>query len=425
MTVVAMDVSAGPVGGVDEALVRQLAARARAEGLKLTGEGGLLARLTKVVFESALEGEMDDHLGYGKHDPAGRNGGNSRNGTRSKTIVTEAGPVEIEVPRDRESTFEPVIVAKRQRRLSSIDDLVISLSAKGLTHGEISAHLTEIYGADVSKQTISTITDRVVEGMAAWQSRPLDPVYPVIFIDAVNVKIRDGSVANRPIYVALAVTVEGTRDILGLWAGEHGDGEGAKYWMRVLSEIKNRGTKDCLIVVCDGLKGLPEAITTVWPKTIVQTCVVHLLRNSFKYASKKDWAAIAKDLRLVYTAPSEQAALDAFAEFSEKWEKRYPAIIRLWTNAWAEFVPFLRFDQEIRKIICTTNAIESINARIRRAVNARGHFPTEAAALKCVFLAVMSLDPTGKGQQRWSNRWKAALNAFEITFDGRLSAGRT
>jgi transposase-like protein len=420
-----MDVSAGPVGGVDEALVRQLAARARAEGLKLTGEGGLLARLTKVVFESALEGEMDDHLGYGKHDPAGRNGGNSRNGTRSKTIVTEAGPVEIEVPRDRESTFEPVIVAKRQRRLSSIDDLVISLSAKGLTHGEISAHLTEIYGADVSKQTISTITDRVVEGMAAWQSRPLDPVYPVIFIDAVNVKIRDGSVANRPIYVALAVTVEGTRDILGLWAGEHGDGEGAKYWMRVLSEIKNRGTKDCLIVVCDGLKGLPEAITTVWPKTIVQTCVVHLLRNSFKYASKKDWAAIAKDLRLVYTAPSEQAALDAFAEFSEKWEKRYPAIIRLWTNAWAEFVPFLRFDQEIRKIICTTNAIESINARIRRAVNARGHFPTEAAALKCVFLAVMSLDPTGKGQQRWSNRWKAALNAFEITFDGRLSAGRT
>jgi len=425
VTVVAMDVSAGPVGGVDEALVRQLAARARAEGLKLTGEGGLLARLTKVVFESALEGEMDDHLGYGKHDPAGRNGGNSRNGTRSKTIVTEAGPVEIEVPRDRESTFEPVIVAKRQRRLSSIDDLVISLSAKGLTHGEISAHLTEIYGADVSKQTISTITDRVVEGMAAWQSRPLDPVYPVIFIDAVNVKIRDGSVANRPIYVALAVTVEGTRDILGLWAGEHGDGEGAKYWMRVLSEIKNRGTKDCLIVVCDGLKGLPEAITTVWPKTIVQTCVVHLLRNSFKYASKKDWAAIAKDLRLVYTAPSEQAALDAFAEFSEKWEKRYPAIIRLWTNAWAEFVPFLRFDQEIRKIICTTNAIESINARIRRAVNARGHFPTEAAALKCVFLAVMSLDPTGKGQQRWSNRWKAALNAFEITFDGRLSAGRT
>jgi putative transposase len=284
--------------------------------------------------------------------------------------------------------------------------------------------------------------------MAAWQNRPLDPVYPVIFIDCVNVKIRDGNVANRPIYVALAVTVEGHRDILGLWAcgpvglwacgpvglwacgpvglwaGEHGDGEGAKYWMRVLSEIKNRGTQDCLIIVCDGLKGLPEAIAAVWPQTIVQTCIVHLLRNSFKYASKKDWSAIAADLKPVYTAPSESAALDAFAEFSEKGEKKYPAIIRLWTNAWAEFVPFLQFDQEIRTIICTTNAIESINARIRRAVNARGHFPTETAALKCVYLAIMSLDPTGTGQRRWSNRWKAALNAFEITFDGRLSATR-
>jgi putative transposase len=268
------------------------------------------------------------------------------------------------------------------------------------------------------------LTDRVLEGMTAWQSRPLDPVYPVIFIDCVNVKIRDGNVANRPIYVALAVTVEGHRDILGLWAGEHGDGEGAKYWMRVLAEIKNRGTQDCLIVVCDGLKGLPEAIGAVWPQTIVQTCIVHLLRNSFKYASRKDFSAIAADLKLVYTAPSESAALDAFAEFSEKWEKKYPAIIRLWTAAWAEFVPFLQFDQEIRTIICTTNAIESINARIRRAVNARGHFPTEAAALKCVYLAIMSLDPTGTGQRRWSNRWKAALNAFEITFDGRLSATR-
>ena len=424
MTVVAKDVAAEPTDGVDEQLVRQLVDRARAEGLKLTGEGGLLARLTKVVVESALEGEMDDHLGYGKHDPAGRNGGNSRNGTRSKTLVTEAGPVEITVPRDRDSSFEPKIVAKRQRRLSGIDDLVISLSSKGLTHGEISAHLGEVYGAEVSKQAISTITDRVMEGMGAWQNRPLDPVYPVIFIDAVTVKIREGNVANRPIYVALAVTVEGTRDILGLWAGEHGDGEGAKYWMRVLSEIKNRGVQDCLIVVCDGLKGLPEAISAVWPQTIVQTCIVHLLRNSFKYASKKDWAAIAADLRPVYTAPSEQAALDAFAVFGEKWETKYPAIIRLWTNAWAEFVPFLRFDKDIRTIICTTNAIESINARIRRAVNARGHFPTEAAALKCVYLAVMSLDPTGTGQQRWSNRWKAALNAFEITFDGRLSAGR-
>jgi transposase-like protein len=409
---------------VMDAQIQQLADRARAEGLRLTGEGGLLGRLTKLVTEAALQGEMDDHLGYGKHDPAGRNGGNSRNGARAKTVLTEAGPVEITVPRDREASFEPTIVKKRQRRLTGVNDLVISLSAKGLTHGEIAAHLAEIYGAEVSKQTISTITDRVMDGMGEWQNRPLDTVYPVIFIDCIHVKIREGTVANRPIYVALAVTVDGTRDILGLWAGEHGDGEGAKYWLRVLSEIKNRGTRDVCIVVCDGLKGLPDAVGQVWPQTIVQTCIVHLLRNSFRYASRKDWSAIAKDLKPVYTAPGEQAALDRFAEFSEKWEARYPAIVRLWTNAWAEFVPFLQFDAEIRTIICTTNAIESINARIRRAVNARGHFPTEQAALKCVYLAVMSLDPTGTGRKRWSNRWKKALNAFEITFDGRLSAGR-
>jgi putative transposase len=416
-------VLAADLAAMDEQ-IQQLADRARAEGLRLTGEGGLLGRLTKLVTEAALEGEMDDHLGYSKHDPAGRNGENSRNGRRAKTVLTEAGPVQIAVPRDRDASFEPALLKKRQRRLTGVDDLVISLSAKGLTHGEICAHLAEIYGAEVSKQTISTITDRVMDGMAEWQNRPLDPVYPVIFIDCINVKIRDGQVANRPIYVALAVTVDGTRDILGLWAGEHGDGEGAKYWLRVLTEIKNRGVADVCIVVCDGLKGLPDAVGQVWPQTIVQTCIVHLLRNSFRYASRKDWSTIAKDLKPVYTAPSEQAALDRFAEFSEKWEKRYPAIIRLWTNAWADFVPFLQFDTEIRTIICTTNAIESINARIRRAVNARGHFPTEQAALKCVYLAIMSLDPTGTGRKRWSNRWKKALNAFEITFDGRLSAGR-
>src|SRR5271166_6374371 len=335
---------------------------------------------------------MDDHLGYARHDAEGRNGGNSRNGRREKTVLTDSGPVGISVPRDRDSSFEPKIVGKRQRHLTGIDDMVISLSAKGLTHGEISAHLAEVYGAEVSKQMISNVTDRVIEKIAEWQSRPLDAVYAVLFIDAINVK--------------------------------NGDGEGAKYWMRVCSEIKNRGTADVLMVVCDGLKGLPDAVNAVWDKAIVQTCIVHLLRNSFKYASKKDWGAIAKDLRPVYTAVSESAALDRFAEFSGKWEKKYPAIIRLWENAWAEFTPFLQFDNEIRKVICTTNAIESINARLRRAVNARGHFPTEQAAMKCLYMAVMSLDPTGKGRKRWTNRWKAALNAFDITFDGRLSAGR-
>jgi putative transposase len=411
-----------PLDAVDAQLIEQLADRARSQGLQLTGEGGLLARLTKTVIESALEGELDDHLGYAKHDPAGRDGGDSRNGRRGKTVLTDVGPVEIGVPRDRDGSFEPRLVAKHQRRLPGVEDLVISLSAKGLTTGEICAHLGEVYGAQVSKQTISTITDRVLEGMAEWQSRPLDVVYPVLFIDCVNVKIRDGNVANRPIYVALAVTVDGTRDILGLWAGEHGDGEGAKYWLRVLTEIKNRGVADVCLVVCDGLKGLPAAIETVWPAAITQTCVVHLLRASFGYASRRDWSAIAHDLKPVYTAVSEQAALEAFVAFTETWQQRYPAIIRLWENAWAEFVPFLQFDKEIRTVICTTNAIESINARIRRAVNARGHFPNEQAAMKCVYLAVMSLDPTGTGRKRWSNRWKAALNAFEMTFDGRLSA---
>ncbi|MFC0557383.1 IS256 family transposase, partial [Planotetraspora thailandica] len=403
----------------DRELVAKLVDQARAEGLELVGENGLLGRLTKLVLESALEGEITDHLGYDKHDPAGRGAGNSRNGTRTKTVITDVGPVEIAVPRDRDASFEPKIVRKRQRRLSGVDEMVISLAAKGLTTGEISAHLAEVYGAEVSKQTISTITDKVVEGMVEWQNRPLDPVYPVVFIDAIHVKIRDGQVANRPIYVALAVTVDGERDILGLWAGD--GGEGAKFWLHVLTEIKNRGVGDVLMVVCDGLKGLPQAIEQAWPRSVVQTCVVHLLRASFRYAARQHWDAIAKALRPVYTASTEAAALERFTEFAEVWGGKYPAIVKLWEDAWAEFVPFLNFDAEIRRVICSTNAIESVNARIRRAVKARGHFPNEQAALKCVYMAIMSLDPTGKGRKRWVTRWKAALNAFAITFEGRLS----
>jgi transposase-like protein len=414
----------GPTGldALDERLLDQLVGQAKERGVKLAGEGGLLQALTKRLLESALEGEITDHLGYEKHDGAGDGSGNSRNGRRSKTVLTDIGPVDIEVPRDRAGSFEPQIVKKRQRRLSGVDEMVLSLSARGLTHGEISAHLAEVYGAEVSKSTISTITDKVIEGMSEWQNRPLDSVYPVIFVDCIHVKIRDGQVANRPIYMALAVTCDGMREILGLWAGD--GGEGAKYWMHVLTEIKNRGVQDVCMVVCDGLKGLPEAIEAVWPQAITQTCVVHLLRASFRYAARQDWDALAKALRPVYTAPTEEAAMERFLEFQEAWGRKYPAIIKLWNSAWAEFVPFLNFDVEIRRVVCTTNAIESINARIRRAVRARGHFPNEQAALKCVYLAVMSLDPTGTGQKRWMNRWKAALNAFEITFDGRLSAGR-
>jgi transposase-like protein len=419
-TTVEQESAAASVDAVaDEQLISILVDRARGDGLKLTGEGGLLQQLTKRVLESALEGEITDHVGYDKHDPAGKGSGNSRNGTRTKTVLTDVGPVEVRVPRDVAGTFEPQIVRKRQRRLSGVDDLVLSLSAKGLTHGEIAAHLAEVYGTEVSKQTISTITDKVMDGMAEWQNRPLDPVYPVVFIDAINVKIRDGQVANRPVYVVMAVTVDGHRDILGIWAGD--GGEGAKHWLHVLTELKNRGVADVLMLVCDGLKGLPDAVGTVWPRTIVQTCVVHLLRNSFRYAARQDWDKIAKALRPVYTAATEDAATERFVEFAEAWGKKYPAIVKLWSDAWAEFVPFLAFDVEIRKVICSTNAIESVNARIRKAVRARGHFPNEQAALKCVYMALMSLDPTGAGRRRWTMRWKAPLNAFQIAFEGRLT----
>jgi transposase-like protein len=407
------------LSAAEEDFARGLMERAKAEGVSLVGPGGLLSGLTKTVLETALEAELSEDLGYERHEPAGRNSGNSRNGTRSKTVLTEIGPVEIDVPRDRNATFEPKLVRKRQRRLTGVDDLVISLVAKGLTTGEVSAHLAEIYGADVSRDTVSRITDRVLEGMAEWQNRPLDRVYPVLFIDAIQVKIRDGAVANRPIYTAVGVTTDGERDILGLWAGT--GGEGAKNsWLHVLTEIKNRGVADVCIVVCDGLSGLPDAIEATWPRALTQTCVIHLLRNSFRYASRKDWPAIAKGLKPIYTAPTEAAALERFGEFAGAWEGRYPAIVKLWENAWEEFTPFLRFDPEIRAIIYTTNSIESLNARFRRAVRARGHFPNEQAALKCLFLTIMSLDPTGVGRQRWTNRWKPALNAFAIAFPGRI-----
>ena len=368
---------------VDRGLVAQLVGDAQRQGLSVDGEGGLLAELTRLVLESALEGEITDHLGYDKHTKGASADGNARNGTRSKTVLTKAGPVTIDVPRDRAGTFTPQVVGKRQRRLGSIEDIVLSLSARGMTHGDISAHLADVYGSEVSKTTISTITDKVLDGMSEWQNRPLDPVYPVVFIDAIHVKVRDGQVANRPIYVALAVTTEGNRDILGLWAGD--GGEGAKYWLQVLTELNNRGVNDVLMVVCDGLKGLPEAVNTVWKDTIVQTCIVHLMRNSFKYSARQHWDAISRALKPVYQAATVAEAEERFLEFAEAWGDKYPAIIRLWENAWAEFVPFLGFDREIRRIVCTTNAIESVNARIRKAVRARGHFPNEQAALKCVW----------------------------------------
>ena len=400
---------------------REMVRAAKAQGLSLTGPDGLLKALTKTVIEVSLDEEMTEHLGYPKHDPAGRESGNSRNGGRTKTVITDnAGPVQIEVPRDRNGTFTPQIVAKHQRRLSGVDEIVLSLTAKGLTTGEISAHFAEIYGASVSKEMVSRITDRVVEEMTEWCNRPLDPVYAAIFIDAVHVKIRDGQVANRPIYAAIGVTLTGGKDILGLWAGT--GGEGAKFWMSVLTDLKNRGVTDTFFVVCDGLKGLPEVIGNVWPRAIVQQCVLHLIRNTFHLASKRDWDALKRGIRPIYTAPNPTAARAAFEDLVEQWGTRYPAIVRLWDNAWEEFIPFLDYDLDIRTVLCSTNAIESLNARYRRAVRARGHFPTEQAALKCLYLVTRSLDPTGRGQARWTQRWKPALNAFSVTFADRFPA---
>jgi putative transposase len=413
-----------PVSSPELDAAKELVRLAKEQGLALTGPDGLLKALTKTVLETALSEELTEHLGYDKHDPAGQGLGNIRNGTRPKTVLTDTtGSVTIEVPRDRAGTFEPQIVRKRQRRLTGVDEIVLSLYAKGLTTGEISAHFAQIYGASVSKETISRITDKVVDEMQEWSVRPLDEIYAAVFIDAIVVKVRDGQVANRPIYAAIGVTLEGEKDVLGLWAGA--GGEGAKFWMAVLTDLRNRGIRDVFFLVCDGLKGLPDVVVNVWPQTIVQTCIIHLIRNTFRLTSRKDWDALKRDLKPIYTAVNAAAARAAFDELAERWGAKYAAVVRLWDNAWSEFIPFLDYDIEIRRVLCSTNAIESLNARYRRAVKARGHFPSEQAALKCLYLVTRSLDPTGVGRTRWTMRWKPAINAFAITFGDRFPAAET
>jgi len=328
----------------EEIAARELVRLAKEQGLSLTGPNGLLRQFTKRVLETALNEEMVDHLGHEKNRVAeGRDSTNVRNGTRPKTVLTHAaGQVELEVPRDREGSFEPVIVKRRQRRLGKVDEIVLSLYARGLTTGEISAHFAQIYGASVSKETVSRITDKVIEEMQTWVARPLEQVYAAVFIDAIMVKVRDGQVANRPVYAAIGVTLAGDKDVLGLWAGT--GGEGAKFWMSVLTDLRNRGVKDTFFVVCDGLKGLPEVVGNVWPQAIVQTCIIHLIRNTFRLASKKDWAALKRDIKPIYTAVNAGAARAALDELTDKWGTQYGAVVRLWNNAWEEFIPFLDYD---------------------------------------------------------------------------------
>jgi transposase-like protein len=405
---------------VDPELADELLARAEAGGVELLGPDGLLSQVTKSVLERALAEEMTGHLGYEKHDPAGRGSGNSRNGSTGKTVLTDIGAVDLAVPRDRAGSFEPQIVRKGQTRLRGFNERIIALYARGMTTRDIRAHLREIYGVEVSADLISRVTDGVVDELAEWQSRPLDRVYPVIFIDALMVKIRDGVVTNRAVYLAIGIDCEGHKQVLGLWVGPT-TGESAKFWLSVLSEVRARGVADVCIVCCDGLTGLPDAISVVWPQATVQLCVVHLIRASLRYASRKYWAPLTRDLRPVYTAADEQAAAAALEVFAANWQDRYPAIVRLWRAHWAEFTPFLAFPPEVRRVIYTTNLIESMNARLRKVTRNRGQFPSEQAALKVLYLAVRNLeDYRGRNVGIRSSGWKQALQAFTIYFEGRI-----
>src|SRR5262245_7939770 len=345
---------------IDEELADQLLGRAQEQGAELLGPDGLLSQVTKAVLERALAEEMTGHLGYDKHDPAGRGSGNNRNGSTGKTVLTDIGAVDLAVPRDRNGTFDPKIGRKGQTRLEGFNERIIALYARGMTTRDIRAHLREMYGVEVSPDLISRVTDAVVEELAEWQGRPLDRVYPVIFIDALMVKIRDGVVANRPVYLAIGVDCEGAKQVLGLWVGPT-TGESAKFWLTVLSELKSRGVADVCIVCCDGLTGLPDAINVTWPQAVVQLCVVHLIRASLRYASKKYWVPLTKDLKLIYTAADQAAAAAALETFADQWGDRYPAIVKLWRAHWSEFVPFLALPPEVRRVIYTTNLLEPMN----------------------------------------------------------------
>ena len=397
-----------------------LVARARTEGVELTGEGGLLTGLVRQVLQTGLEVEMAEHLGYERHAVGGRGSGNSRNGTTPKTVTTEIGQVDLRVPRDRAGTFAPVTVPKHQRRLDGLSGNVISLYAKGLTTGEIQAHLEEIYDTAVSRETISKITDEIVADMAVWQNRPLDAVYPVLLIDAIVVKVRDAQVANRPVYVAIGVDLAGDRDVLGLWLGPAG-GEGAKQWVTMHTELRNRGLADALIVCCDGLRGLPESIRATWPQATVQTCVVHMVRNSLRYASKKHWGQITRAMREIYTAPTVGAAEARFEAFAADWQDTYPAMIRSWRQSWDEFTPFLEFPAELRRVVYTTNAIESLNARFRRAIRHRGHFPNEQAAMKILYLVATAKRKNRENMTGKTNGWKTILNTLTVHYGDRIA----
>jgi putative transposase len=395
-------------------LVDELLAGARTEE-EIFGQGGLFNQLTKRLVERAMEVELTDHLGYEPHQEPPGGTGNTRNGKgEPKTLVTEHGPVEIRPARDRDGSFEPKIVRKRQRRFEGFDEKILALYSRGMSTRDIEAHLRELYGVSVGRDLISRVTDAVMDDAREWQQRPLDDVYPVLFLDALVLKIRDGgSVQRRACYLALAIGMDGERQVLGMWFQAT---EGAKFWMQVLTELKQRGVQDILICCVDGLKGFPEAIEAIFPATTVQTCIVHLIRHSLKYVPRRQYDEVVKDLKPIYTAIDADHALAALEAFEQKWGKQLPVIGQAWRDAWEYVTPFMAFEPEVRRVIYTTNAIEALNRQLRKAVKTKGHFPTEDAARKLIYLAIQNATP------KWTNTrgWTKALLAFKIQFGDRL-----
>jgi len=424
-----------------EEMLDQLMAATDERGVSLTGQGGFLPELIKAVLERGMDAELSDHLGYERGDPAGRGSGNSRNGTTGKTVGTEVGDLRLDQPRDRNSSFGSALVPKGARRLGGLEDMIISLYAGGMTVRDIGHHLESTLGTDLSPEAISNVTDAVTEEVTAWQSRPLEAFYPVIYLDALVVKIRDGAhVTNRAAHIAVGVDMDGVKHVLGIWVQAS---EGAKFWAGVCAQLANRGVRDVLIVCCDGLTGFPEAIEATWPEAMVQTCTVHLIRASMRFVSYGDRKAVAAMLRPIYTAADEDAALIALTEFADsKLGKKYPAAVASWENAWDRFTPFLAFGPALRKVIYTTNSIESLNYQLRKIIKNRGHFPNDAAAIKLLWLAIRNIeDKRARERAKEASRpkgtprkapaklvegatiqgWKAALGELALIYPDRIN----
>lgn len=381
----------------------------------IIGENGLLKQLTKAVLERCMQGELTHHLGYAKHEIKGRHSGNSRNGSSKKTVICEQGEIPVKTPRDRQGTFQPQILPKGQTRFNGFDDKIISLYARGMTTRDIQSHLEEIYGVEVSPTLISTVTDAVEEEVKAWQSRALDSAYPIVYLDAIRVKVRhNGQIQNKAIYLAIGLTMEGIKEVLGMWAAET---EGAKFWLQIVTELKNRGVQEIFIACVDGLKGFPEAIESVYPETQVQLCIVHMVRHSLKYVSWKRRKEVATDLKAIYSSATEEQAAIHLEEFSQKWDKEYPSISSSWRNNWQRIIPLFGYPPGIRKVIYTTNAIESLNMSLRKVTKNRGSFPNDEAVFKLLYLALRNI------AKKWTmaiHDWKSALNQFAILFEGRM-----